>query len=310
MERSFWDQGFVKRVGWLRRQRRRLFYLMVRSLASGVSILPRSFAAAGVGGLGRLAWVLCRAERDVARRQLAVAFPEWSDERRESVARACFVRFGDNLVDSLRAERQVVIEAEDEARLRSIVRQAKPVLFLTLHLGAWERLGQYLASEAPGLAVVTANPHNPRVDRWLRERREARGMVTFDRYRGGAAAARWLLRGRPLAVLADLRSNVPSVDAPWFGREAPTIIGPARLARRANAVVLPVGMVRAGDRLRVLVGEPLEFESRANDRDQTDRNEFDRQAAAASNRALEQLIRTAPEEWMWFHNRYGSRLWQ
>jgi KDO2-lipid IV(A) lauroyltransferase len=279
-----------------RMARRFVFYALARTLAWLTRYGPRVLAVGFMEGLGRLAFRCRRGDREVALRQLALAFPEWDNATRLRTARASFVCFGRNLVDSVRGEASVRIAAADEERLARIQESGDPVLVLSLHLGSWELLGRWLASRFPAMGVVTANPHNHWVDSWLTRERAAFGLRTFDRRRETLAAARWLRRGAALAVMADHRSQVSSVPAPFFGRPAPTAVGPGRLARRSRARILPVGLCREGGEHWVLVGDEVIWQDAENDSVLT----------ARCNTALEALIRRAPGEWTWFHDRYGE----
>jgi KDO2-lipid IV(A) lauroyltransferase len=142
--------------------------------------------------------------------------------------------------------------------------------------------------------VVTTDPHNPKVDAWLRRERSRWGVRPFDRRREALAAARWLASGRPLALAADHRTAVASLPAPWFGRVAPTPRGVAWLARRAGARIVAVGIRRHDGEHEVWIGDEVAV---GEDRDEA-------AIAACCNAAIEGLIRRAPEEWTWFHDRY------
>ncbi len=277
-----------------RRVRRWLFYALARALAAGARVLPRPVAAGWMEGLGWLAWAIRRRERRRAGQRLSWAFPDWSERRRRRVLRRSYLLFGRNLVDAVREDVEVTIGPADRRRWEEAIADGRPLLLLTAHLGCWEQLGRWLARTLPAVGTVTADPHNRRVDRWLRRERSKLGITTFDRRREPLAAARWLRGGRPLAILADHRNQVRSVSAPWFGRPAPTAVGPARLARRAGALILPVGIHRRGRGHEVLVGRSVDWSP----------GDDDAVIAAACNRALEELVRRAPEEWTWFHERY------
>jgi len=279
-----------------RMARRWVFYVLVRSLAEFVRRIPRRMAGDFLAALGRLAWMVRPADRERTLRQLGYAFPELSAARRRSMGRECFALFGRNLADAVRSEIQVRIDPQDAERFDRAAASGDPLLLLALHLGCWEQLGRWLARRLEHMGTVTANPHNHWIDRWLRKERVALGLTTFDRRREPLAAARWLRRARPLAILADHRGQVESVDAAFFGRPAPTAVGPGRLARRCGARILPVGITRDGDGHRVLVGEELVWSTMD---DET-------QLATRCNAALEELIRRAPTEWTWFHDRYGE----
>jgi len=70
------------------------------------------------------------------------------------------------------------------------------------------------------------------------------------------------------------------------------------LAQRAEACVVPIGICREGATHRVMVDEPLRLDPRADDAE----------SARRCNEALEALVRRAPQEWTWFHNRCGGDL--
>jgi KDO2-lipid IV(A) lauroyltransferase len=229
-------------------------------------------------------------------RQIALAFPQMPPARRASLARRSLRSLADNLLDMVRGDRHVHVGEPAHDRLRALGAAGQPVIFLLAHLGAWELLGSVLSAYIGRFAAISANPHNDGVDRWLRRERARRGVRCFDRRRDRVAATRWLRDGGALALFADQRAAIEQVPAPWFGRPAPTSVGPIRLARRFGARLVPVGIRRDGDAHRLLLGEEIGWATE------------DSEAAllTKANGALEDLIRRAPDEWIWFHDRYGS----
>lgn len=278
----------------VRRWRRRVFYVLVRVLVGILRRLPITAARRILHDLGRVAWRLRGSERRIAQVQLGLALPELSAPRREELARVSLLRLGDNLLDMIRADALVEFPSGDRERLKALL-DTGPVLVLMAHAGAWELLGPALVQCTDAFGALTADPHNARLGSWLRREREARGIRCFDRDREVPAAARWLARGGCLAILADHLPRGARVQAPWFGRPAPTTVGPARLARVAGATILPLGIRREGDAHRIGLGTPFVPSGEA---------EAD---AARCNAALEELILRSPEEWTWFHDRYDSQ---
>ena len=277
-------------ISRFRRARRLVFHGAVRGLVGGVRRAPRPLAEATLVALARLARATRSRERAVARRQARAAFPEGSAARTEAVADASWIRLARDLVDMIRADVDVELDEQAAQRLAE-ARARAPVLLLMAHLGAWELVGPALAARMAPFGAVTANPHNDRVDAWLRAERAARGVTVFDRERELGAAARWLRRGGTLAVLADHRPRGARVAAPWFADRVPTTTGPGRLAHGASATILPVGVVRRGRGHRLIVGEAFHPEG-------------DREVdASRCNAALEQLVRQDPEGWTWIHAR-------
>ena len=280
-------------ISTFRRARRRAFHLAVRGLVGVVRGLPRPAALGALTALARTARRFDVGSRSVAREQVARAFPDLGHEEQLRLADASWEAMASNLCDMVRADTAVRVAPEADARIQA-ARRKGPVLVLMGHLGAWELIGPVLAERMHPFGALTANPHNARVDAWLRAERCRRGIEAFDRERDLGRALRWLRRGGTLAVLADHRPRGTWVDAPWFDRRVPTTTGPGRLARAAGATILPVGIVREDDGHRLLVLEPFAPSGDALD------------DASRCNAALERLIRQSPEEWTWIHARAAS----
>lgn len=282
------------RLPWfLRRLRRRSFYATVRVFVGLVRGLPRPVGLGLLRGLGAVAYRVRSRDRDVARVQIQRALPALDTGRRERVVRESFDVLARNLVDMLRQDVEVIVDAQAQERLQR-AREEGSVMVLMAHCGAWEVIGPVLVERLPPFAALTADPHNEWVDRWLRRERNARGITVFDRERELRPALRWLRDGGTLAVLGDHRTRGSQIPVPWFGVDAPTATGPSRMARAAHAQILPVGIRRQGDAHRLEVGTAFVPSG------------DDTADARRCNAALEDLILRQPEEWTWTHDRYGD----
>lgn len=278
----------------VRQWRRRGFYVLVRALVGILRRLPPTAGRRILHALGWVAWRVMAPERRMARSNLARALPGLSAPGRDRLAQHSLRLLGDNLLDMLRGDAAVIFEDRDRQRLRQML-EVGPVLVLMGHAGAWELVGPELVQCTGGrFGALVATPHNRWLGRWLRASREARSIRCFDRDHEVAAAARWLARGGCLAVLADHRPHGPRVSAPWFGYDAPTTTGPARLARVARAKILPLGIRRDQNVHRIELGAAFAPSGEL------------RQDAIRCNQALQELILRSPEEWTWFHDRYDE----
>lgn len=289
-----WADVRRPRLPWLlRRLRRRLFYVTVRIFVGLVRGLPRPVGLGFLRGLGAVAFRVRSRDRRVATVQLQRALPGLDAERRARMARESLDALARNLVDMLRRDVDVIVDAQAHESMQR-AREAGPVMVLMAHCGAWEAIGPLLVDRLPPFAALTADPHNEWVDRWLRRERRARGITVFDRERELRPALRWLRDGGTLAVLGDHRTRGSQIPAPWFGVDAPTATGPSRMARAARAQILPVGIRRDGDAHRLEVGTAFVPSG------------DDAADARRCNAALEDLILRQPEEWTWTHDRYGD----
>jgi len=110
--------------------------------------------------------------------------------------------------------------------------------------------------------------------------------------------------GETVGILMDTNMTPPQgVFVPFFGRQACTASGLARVALRTDAAVVPGFMVWEPDeRMYVLrFGPELVLEK-------SDDSEADVVAATAlCNRELEAWIRRYPDQWLWIHRRWKTR---
>ncbi len=263
--------------------------------------------------IGRVAHVIFRRARRIARENVALAFPALNDEEQGALVRRSFLALGEHLgaaIASLRPDATLVpldLGDADLAVIEEALAGGRGVVFASAHLGAWERLGATLVAAGVPLTTIAREAYDPRLDAIYDRLRGGRGVRAIYRGRPGAGArmVRVLRDGGVLGVLMDLRSRVPSIDVPFLGHDAPTAIGPARLALRTGAAVI-VGACAPGGRTRI------ERVCTADLATLPDPSARARALTARINEALSRFILDMPEGWVWMHERYArsSRLGQ
>jgi KDO2-lipid IV(A) lauroyltransferase len=191
----------------------------------------------------------------------------------------------DAWVDRIVCERDGV-DAIDRALARG-----KGVVFLTPHLGCYEVAARYGALRFP----ITILYRPPR-QRWLEPllrlgRLHGQATLATTDFGGVRKLLAALRRGEAVGLLPDQAPAGGQGEwAPFFGRPAYTMTLPQRLVAATGATVLfaHAGRLSRGRGFRLSIRE-LDAAATAPD---------------ALNRAIEALVRTAPEEYLWGYNRY------
>jgi len=295
------------------RRENRLVALAARALADGLSGLPRERAHAAGLRLGRCWARLGGPRSEDARRNLRIAFPEWSEARRERVLERALANLAAGALEfatmaRLSEEaRRGLATVEGEEHLER-AREASPsggVVVLTAHYGAWELLVSIMASRGWPIAVVRRARSSRLFEQVLGRWRASSGVEFLPRGNAARAALRALRRGRYLAMTLDQdcpRSE--GVFVPFLGRLACTRDGPARVAMLTGAPVVPIFIERIGesDRHRVRVEPPVELVRADGDREAALRENVRRMVAV-----VERAIRRAPEQWVWIHRRWRTQ---
>jgi KDO2-lipid IV(A) lauroyltransferase len=260
-----------------------------------------------VHGLGVvLGWVVFIASPAYARRlkeNLAAANLATTSVARRRLLRAAVAEAGKGLTELL------VIWGRPLARVSELVRECvgwehvaaaqaagRGIIFLTPHLGCFDVAALHIGSRM----LLTALYRPPKLS-WLsspmREGR-ARGGVRLapTDLAGVRRLVSALKRGEAVYILPDqVPARGEGVWAPFFGRPAYTMTLVGRLAARSGAPVILVSAERLprgrGYRLSLEpLREPLSGE--------TERD------AVILNRAIEDLVRRRPEQYLWSYNRY------
>ena len=290
--------------------RHRLEYALVWPVIKVLGALPRPLARGMAILLAGAVYHLHPRLRRVGLRNLEIAMPELPLKERRRIVRGVFLSLGRLLAEFCRfpkysrenVSRVAVYEGFEN--FDTAQRRGKGVLFLTAHLGAWE-VGSFVHSvHGHPLRVVVRPLDNPYVDRLVERYRTLHGNQTFpkDEFARGLLSA--MRAGETVGLLMDQNMTPPQgVFVPFFGVQACTASGIARVALHTDASVIPAFTIwdPVLRKYRVHFDPPLTLV-------RTDNAEADLVANTAMfNNVLEQYVRKYPDQWLWVHRRWKTR---
>ena len=307
------DRARDLRLGepWSRGQRRKnevLWALASVALAALRPVPLRGLRALG-RTLGRAAYLLVGRARRTSLANVARVYPGAAAAQRRALVRRSFTALGESLGETvalLQVGKCPPLEVTAEARrlLESAMSGGRGVIFVSAHLGPWERVAASLVAAGVPLVALARQSYDPRFTRLYERLRTGQGVAVVWREHPGAARQilRTLRAGHVLGVPMDLRSRVPSCEAPFLGHPAPTPIGPARIALRARAAVLVGTVARAGS-----AGERLVVTAtRIDTSDLAADDAGARELTLRLNGELSRRILAIPDRWVWMHERWDA----
>ena len=293
-----------------------LWLLASAAIAACRVLSPHALRRLGEG-LGYAAMALAPGARRTALGNVARVFPGLTGAERSLLVRRCFAELGRHLGETVamlahaRGARGACemnssltppLDPEASAVFHDALRVGRGVLFASAHLGPWEGVAASIASQGVPMVVLARESYDPRFTRLLARMREEQGLEVLWRGKPGAAARilRTLRRNRVLGVPMDLRSRVPSCNAPFLGHDAPTAIGPARIALRLRAPVVVGSAAPRGDGSLVVTATAMETEGLAPD------DAGARELTRRINAELSRRILALPHAWVWMHERWAT----
>jgi Kdo2-lipid IVA lauroyltransferase/acyltransferase len=294
----------------MKRRTKRFENWSTRQVVGGLLRLVRWMPDGAILPLGAALGSLCHAtlarQREIARVNLHRAFGDTqTPEEIDDLVRRSFWHLGQTLVEFLKMaywdgptiERRV--QERGIERLAAAHSQGRGVILVSAHCGNWELAAARLACVGYPLRVVARDADDAGVGALLNNIRRSAGYEVISRGQGMREALASLQRNEILTILMDQNTTQGEVYVDFFGRPAATTCGPAVLARRTGAPLVPGFIRRLPDGTHV--GEvlpPVEWQTTGDPK----RDVWEITQRLTST--IEAWVRVDPAQWLWIHDRW------
>ena len=175
--------------------------------------------------------------------------------------------------------------------------EGRGVILALPHLGGWEWAGRWLTDQGHPVTVIVEQLDPPELFDWFVRLRRDLGMTVVPLGPGaGRAVLKALADNEVVCLLCDRNIGAGGVEVEFFGERTLLPAGPATVAIRAGAPLVPVGVyfTPRPNGHHAVVGPPVPTERMGRFRDDVGRVTQD------LTYVLERLIRRAPSQWHMF----------
>jgi KDO2-lipid IV(A) lauroyltransferase len=178
------------------------------------------------------------------------------------------------------------------------------VLVLSAHLGNFFLIGSRLAIEGYPVSVLVNPPRDTRLAKLLEKYRSQirlKEIQARPQREALRALQDCLRRNNITVIISDEFRRRRGVEAAFFGRTVIARRGPATVALRTGAAIVPAYMVRQPDGSLKLVIEPeLELDRSGKGTAQI------RENVIRMTRWVEEIVRAYPDQWNWMNIRFWA----
>ena len=303
-----WGKGFAEKPVFVKRMMLPHFWsawFALFMLFVIVNVLPYRVQMFLGSKIGRLMGTILPARKYVLKRNLELAFPEMSDEERHNLSKEIQRNSGMAIFETgmawfwpdWRLKRHVIIDEEGMQYAKECTASGKPVLVLTAHFVHLELMariyGTYIKS---GIGVYRPTDHP--VWEWAQVKGRLRKNLALVSKNDPRSMIKALKTGAPIWYAPDQDyGRRVSVFAPFFAvKDTATVAATHNLAKIEGTMITPSWTIREGDKYQKKKKKALQdFPTEDTIAD-----------ATTVNKVIENMVRMAPEQYLWMHRRFKT----
>ena len=261
------------------------------------AILPRRVAHAIGSAMGDVFYKVNKKRRHIASTNIKMCFPKLTDAQRYEMLRSHFRLYGQNFIDLglfwwapfWRLQHLTYIRGINH--YMNLVNRGENIILLTPHAIGIDYAGIYASKISSGVSMMKALK-NPLLNWFVCKGRSRFGAKMILREMGLKPMVRAIKRKIVCYYIPDEDFGPDlSIFVPFFGVPSATLPVLGRMAKMTNAKVVPVitKFLPNGKGYEINFLKPLDDFPSNDELEDTRR----------MNQALEELIRLAPEQYMW-----------
>lgn len=284
-------------------------YYLFRFFETCFLALPSSVQKTFMLAIAKLIFLIDTKHKNIIKANLDLTIKsEISPEKYNSILKYCHKNLALVLLQVLRSSKlsiedlSKIVTFENRHYIDNSIKEGKKIIIVSAHYGNWE-LG---ATAISALIHPTASIHKKMNDDYFEEylmRSRTRFKMNMIEKRG---AIKHLVRAlkNDLSVSMMIDQNVnpkEGIYIDFLGAKATQTAAPAFLARKFDAVIIPVLIHTSPDKENVIsFFEPI-ITAKTDDEEKDIMESTQKQADV-----LAQVIKEHPEPWFWCHKRWKS----
>jgi KDO2-lipid IV(A) lauroyltransferase len=288
-----------------------LVYVALRVAAAFVQMFSPKAVYLAVGRLGNAWYRLHRRHRLRATDHVRASFPNWSQERVQQTVKGSLRNLAYLGIEALLTARlmnrwswrRCVVLGDIREVCRILLERQTGAIFISGHFGGWEVAGYAMAALGFTGYAVARPLDNPYLNEYLLGSRQKAGLNILDK-RGATEQMDDILGNRNyVGFIADQDAGPRGVFVDFFGRQASTYKAPSLVAMRHKAPIIVAYGRRLGEQYRFELG----FQRIIYPHEWADKEDPIRWITQEYTAALEDIIRSSPDQYLWIYRRWKTR---
>jgi len=235
-----------------------------------------------------------------ARKNIAIAFPRYSQARRELILKNSYIFFIRNTMQFLsfpKGFQNAHITVNGKEYLDKALTKKKGVILVTGHFGVWEIMLAWFGLNQYSMLVVGQKQKNSGADAFVNQLRENTGIKMIPRKSSLEFMYEALARNNILTLASDQDAKKRGIFVKFFSLPASTPKGAGRFHLEYGSPLIFVTCHLERPNNHVLDILPIPTDSNSNIASITQ----------SFTLMLENIITAYPEQYFWFHRRWKTK---
>ena len=297
---------------------RAIKYHIIKGLLILLRFMPYRMAITLCKAMGVAIWAVDPFHRRIAEIQMRAAL---QNEYSTWMPLKVFINISESVIDIIRFSHMSDEKAHSKVKIHgqkhldAALKTDRGIMFISAHIGNWEVVLQITRLTGIDLSILANRRKDAEIESLIQQVRSS-GRLAILPPKGGMVTRliTELKARRHICFFIDKRGKRRSkFFCDYFGIPAPTSPAPAFVALKADALVLPVYVMKEGDTFGMYFGPAIEARSFGTDVDEIEKLRESAHSEAVQRLSdymqawVESVIRQHPEQWTWQYPRWIRR---
>jgi len=282
-----------------------LEYLLVKFLYTIILNLPEVIIRA-VAKFGTFVFkTLLNYRSEIIDKNLSIAFPNASEQEKAQIKEGFYTHITLFFLEFIKGPRldneflnsRVIIE--NKSLLERF--KGKQFILVTAHYGEFNiflmKITQFIGTH---LNIIMKEQRNPYTNQFMMDQRIACNQVPHLSKGALRKTMKALSKGEYIGFLNDQNAGKSGIDAPFFGKNAPTMAGLAIMKEKFDLPILQGYCCREGNGMYRIWLDEITVDRLEDE----EKEAYYKRILHASNLHLEKAIERYPDQYLWSHRRW------
>lgn len=260
--------------------------------------------------LGLLGRRMSKRHRGIVEKNLGLAFPDYTEEKKIKLKGAIYNHFSSIFVDIIclfvkKNPGKILkkIEVNNIDVFEKALEKKQGVILFSGHFGNWELIPFILSRQMNiKLISIAREMNNPLVERKVKQFRDYMGSTIIYKKNALRTMLKKLEQNQVVYLLIDQNTiQREAVFVDFFGQTASVVPSVSQLHLKKNKPVIPLFLHYEEEKVVLDFLEEIHF--KGSGELEKDIQQLTQQCTAV----IEENIRKHPEQWFWFHNRWKTK---